>query len=307
MVLGLLLGTFGVRRLDRATWPNRCPAMGVLAWLTVLSAMFLCFLLAGAALVAHEFPSGLSGSALLHACSAFLAEHGRSHPSSAWTVVGIGGAASLGGGLAFVIVTAYRRQASAASRHLDLLDVVGFSHEEQDVVVLRHDLPSAYCLAGRRQRVIVTDAALSALTETQWRQVLAHERAHLRNRHHLWVRLATAFRTLFRGRLGTATAVVRVAELVEMHADDATDQARRWDLASAVLLLAAAWCPAGTLGASGSAAARIIRLTSPTEPLSRWARGAVGAMTFALWLSPVALAFTPGVVSLALGNCPAVL
>lgn len=308
-LLGLagMLGTLGSRWLDRAEWPSRSPGLGITAWLTLVSATFLSLFLAAAALVTHKFPGNLSIAAVLHSCSAFVIDHGQRHSDSVWTWIGIAGSFILVGCLTVIVVVTRHRQRRAASRQLDLLRLICHPHAEPDVLVLRHESPSAYCLAGRRKHVIVTDGALRALTDTQWRQVLAHERAHLTHHHHAWVRLASAFRILFRGCFGSATAHRRVVELVEMHADDAADLDRRWDLAAAVLVLGVAPSPVGALAAGGAAAARVLRLTRAPTPLSARARSLIVAMTAAMWAAPVVVIFAPGTLSLLVDYCPSLL
>jgi Zn-dependent protease with chaperone function len=53
------------------------------------------------------------------------------------------------------------------------------------VTVIDHEAPAVYCLPGRHGRVVVATAALRALDDERLAAVLAHERAHLRQRHHL--------------------------------------------------------------------------------------------------------------------------
>lgn len=304
LALAVLLGTQGSRRLDRAAWPSRSPALGVAAWMTLMSTIFLSLLLATAALVTHKFPHDQSIVSLLHSCSAFVIDHGQREADSVWSGIGIAGSILLVGLLTAIVVVTRHRQRRAASRQLDVLRMICRAHAEPDVLVLRHDSPSAYCLAGRRKRVIVTDSALHALTDAQWRQVLAHERAHLTHHHHAWVRFAWAFRILFRGRLGSAAAHSRVAELVEMHADDAADKDKRWDLAAAVLVLGTAPSPATALSAGGPTATRVLRLTKAPIPLSTRARVLVVAITAAMWAAPVGVTFAPGALSLLVDYCP---
>lgn len=307
LALAALLGRQGSRTLDRAEWPSRSPALGIAAWLTMMSTIFLSLLLAAATLVTHKFPGDLSIAAVLHSCSAFVIDHGQPRTESLWTGIGVVGSFILVGCLTVIVVVTHHRQRRAASRQLDLLRLICQAHAEPDVLVLRHDSPSAYCLAGRRKQVIVTDSALHALTDTQWRQVLAHERAHLTHHHHTWVRLASAFRILFRGQFGSAAAHRRVGELVEMHADDAADQDRRWDLAAAVLVLGVAASPAGALAAGGAAAARVLRLTRAPTPLSTRARRRIVAMTGAMWAAPLVVTFAPGTLLLVVDYCPSLL
>jgi Zn-dependent protease with chaperone function len=58
------------------------------------------------------------------------------------------------------------------------------------LVVVDDDRPDAYAVAGMRGRVVVSTAMLRALAPAERRVVLAHEAAHLRHRHHVYVLLA---------------------------------------------------------------------------------------------------------------------
>ncbi|MFF7756111.1 M56 family metallopeptidase [Streptomyces sp. NPDC007971] len=59
-----------------------------------------------------------------------------------------------------------------------------------DLVVVRSDRPDAYALPGRSRRVVVTSAMLRALPADEQAVLLAHERAHLLHRHHLYAGVA---------------------------------------------------------------------------------------------------------------------
>jgi len=143
--------------------------------------------------------------------------------------------------------------------------------------------------------VVVSTAALAVLGPGQLQAVLAHERAHLRSRHHLTLTASSALARAFPHVPLLAQASAELAVLAEMAADDAA--ARRHDpgdLAAALVILARAGVRAAALTASGPAAtARIHRLLAP--PRGRGGRpGPPG------WLpapqrscSPAAIAFLP--------------
>ena len=58
------------------------------------------------------------------------------------------------------------------------------------VVVLDGAVPDAYAVPGVPGRIVVSTAMLDALDERERRVLLAHERAHLAGRHHVFVALA---------------------------------------------------------------------------------------------------------------------
>ena len=88
-----------------------------------------------------------------------------------------------------------------------LLGIMGFrmSHYGRRVVqdhrsfgdldgieVMRSDQPLAFAVPGRRGGVVISDSLLSSLDRDERRVVLAHEGAHLRHRHHLYIHLVGA-------------------------------------------------------------------------------------------------------------------
>ncbi|WP_198540080.1 M56 family metallopeptidase, partial [Streptomyces sp. CT34] len=121
--------------------------------------------------------------------------------------------------------------------HRVVLDMVGRSDIERGVVVLESDERAVYCLPGRRRRTVVTTGTLRALDDVQLAAVLAHERAHLAERHTLVLAWSDALAfpriPLFRD------ARAEVARLVELRADDvaATSPGRR-AVAEALLQIA---------------------------------------------------------------------
>ncbi|MGW6986787.1 M56 family metallopeptidase [Streptomyces sp. NPDC054946] len=59
-----------------------------------------------------------------------------------------------------------------------------------ELVVLQEEHPDAYALPGRPGRIVITSGMLGALTAEEREVLLAHERAHLKGRHHLLVAMA---------------------------------------------------------------------------------------------------------------------
>ncbi|MFI9061805.1 M56 family metallopeptidase [Streptomyces sp. NPDC053429] len=55
-----------------------------------------------------------------------------------------------------------------------------------ELVVLPDEHPDAYALPGRPGRIVVTSGMLRALSAAEREALLAHERAHLRGRHHVF-------------------------------------------------------------------------------------------------------------------------
>jgi Zn-dependent protease with chaperone function len=105
--------------------------------------------------------------------------------------------------------------------HRDLLDLVGTPLPALPggrLVVSA--APMAYCLPGRRPRLVLTSAVLARLAPAALDAVVAHERAHLRQRHHLVLLPFAAWQAALPWLPAARTARASVALLVEALADD---------------------------------------------------------------------------------------
>ncbi|MFD1722790.1 M56 family metallopeptidase [Amnibacterium endophyticum] len=113
----------------------------------------------------------------------------------------------------------------AADRRVDLLAAACAIRTERtlglDVVVVAGGAPAAFSSRAQGGRVVVTEALVGALPADGLQAVVAHERAHLRGRHDLLLRLATLNAACLPALFG-ARAFDRAAHLlVELVADDA--------------------------------------------------------------------------------------
>jgi hypothetical protein len=168
--------------------------------------------------------------------------------------------APIGPGLAFLVVvllSAGLRRVVVHAR--DLASAHATCRElgsgVDGLVVVDDPDPDAYALAGFPGRVVVSTAMLRALDPAERRVLLAHERSHLRHRHHLHVQMtdiAAAANPLAR----PAARAVRFT--VERWADEDAARADRTlaarSLARAGLARAAARRvgPRAALGATGA-------------------------------------------------------
>jgi Zn-dependent protease with chaperone function len=183
------------------------------------------------------------------------------------------------------------------ARHRVVLSLVGRRDPDLDVHVIDNEAALVYCLPGRGGLVVATSAALCRLSAAQRAAVLAHERAHLRGRHHLVVASTALLHNAFpRVRL-FAQADQYTALLLEMHADDVAGRRYgRQPLADALMTLTGAISHQPALGAAGVAtAARIERLLRPPAPQPSRTRGIVRGASIVmasstLATSPVTLA-----------------
>jgi beta-lactamase regulating signal transducer with metallopeptidase domain len=148
-------------------------------------------------------------------------------------------------------------------------------------LVVDYPTAAAYCLPGLRSRIVVLSVGtLELLGRGELAAVLAHERAHLRERHDLVLLPFTALRRAFPRSAMCAEAHRAVALLIEMLADDRALRGRpARELVSALVRFGTAGtcpAPAGALAAGeGDMAARVARLLQPVRPLPAAASTAV--------------------------------
>ncbi|MGY1994517.1 M56 family metallopeptidase [Mycolicibacterium fortuitum] len=171
------------------------------------------------------------------------------------------------------VVSATLRAQRSNQRHAEAVHMVGRRTQHHGVLSIEADKAAVYCVSGGGTRAIVaTTAALRLLDNDGLDAVLAHERAHLRGRHHLIVGALSALATAL-PRLPLMRAAAQcVPPLLEMCADDAAirDHGRTPLVASLVLLSTGQRLPQGSLAAAGSAVVeRVLRLTQPI-PAPTW-------------------------------------
>ena len=273
----------GASALPRASWPRRCPAAAILLWqaLGLASGLAAVGTLIGLALPASQgglVLSVLRAAGLLRDGELFgLARvFGLSQADGAPLVLVAVRLACLAAGLVllaslcWVLLAASIAALQARRRQRALLTLL--AHGDPKVpgaLVVDYPSAAAYCLPGlrSRSRIVVSVGALELLGRGELAAVLAHERAHLRERHDLVLLPFTALRRAF-PKSATCTGAQRaVALLVEMLADDhALPGARR-----------ASWCPPWC-GSARPGHARRPRARSPW-PRARWPRGSPGCFS----------------------------
>ena len=300
----------GASALPRASWPRRCPAAAILLWqaLGLASGLAAVGTLIGLALPASR--DGLVFS-VLHAA-------GLLRDGDVFGVAGLFGLGGTDGGplvvfavrlaclaaalalltlLCWVLVAASVAALQARRRQRALLTLL--AHGDPKVpgaLVVDYPSAAAYCLPGlrSRSRIVVSVGALELLGRGELAAVLAHERAHLRERHDLVLLPFTALRRAF-PRSATCTGAQRaVALLVEMLADDRALRGRpARELVSALVRFGTAGAcpaPAGALAvAEGEVAARVARLVQPVRPLPAAAVAGVCLAAAVLVAAPVTL------------------
>ena len=294
VVLTAVLGVLALvapQRLARAGWPRRCPAAALLLWQAV-------GITAGLIAVEAVVTVALAPAGPTHADAVQAVLDGRA-PTRWWSLLAAAVALVLVVRLVSVFTVSAVRTLRARHRNRVLVDLVATRNPLlPGTRVVDHDLPLAYCLPGLRPRVVLSRGVLDLLREDEVRAVLAHEDAHVVQRHDLVVLPFVALRSTFPWVRGVRTAQSEVALLVEVLADDAATRRHSPDvLARALYKIGAAGVPAGGLGAGGpgsradsSVLLRAQRLLHPQPPLPVRARLLVLAVTLAvLALAPLGL------------------
>ncbi len=314
MVVAALLTTIAggcllaARRLLRAQWPSRGPHVAVVAWQALGLAWGISTL--GALLAFGLAPYG---QGVLHGLTALaqdaaanglrldvLSEGRFAATQVAALVAAVGLTLVLLWGLAISFIQVVRTR----RRHRALLELVAHDHPElPGTRVLDHPAAAAYCLPGvLNPQIVISAGALEVLDRRELAAVLAHEHAHLRQRHDLVLLPFSSLKRAFPKIRLMERCYNAVALLIEMCADD---HARRYhsprELATALVRFGAAGKAAIPLGAMAmvpnetqpEVLARVSRLLNPVK-LSRRATAAVlsgsaslMAVTLTLWHLPL--------------------
>lgn len=270
MALTFLLGAFVIatlmpRPLRRLASNGVPPVVALTGWLGSMAAVVF-FVLSAAAIMMwpnHAPAEGITEVAV-RCFTTFQ------HALQPWV-----GESLAGAGIALLSVGALRmtgvarRQRRSHSRvlnyHRDVVAVIARTEPASaDVYWLDHPTPIAYSVDGRPGFVVATKGLKQCLTDTQRDAVLAHERAHLRGRHHSLVNVCELFARVFPRVPLFVAAPGSVRALVEFAADE---RAARATSADAMRTALTAVCPsvvphpAGTLAlAADDVAIRLRRL-----------------------------------------------
>ncbi|MEU6701824.1 M56 family metallopeptidase [Pseudonocardia sp. NPDC046786] len=286
-LLGLALAEPASRMLACARWPARDPVGALLLWQAVGLgggiSLFGAGLAYGLAPLGDSLPAGVSVLAGDLAAGDFPAALDPLHVGALLIALGV-----LARLLSVLVITTVRTLRTRR-RHRDLLDVLATPWPfASGTRVLDHPVPVAYCLPGRSSRLVVSAGVLDALDTAGVVAVLAHERAHLRERHDLVVLPFVAWGATAPFVRGMVAAQLAVARLIEMRADDV---ARRLcdptELATALKAVGGS-APAAALSSFTDALeARIERITAPPAPLPAVVHWLVRVVAVALVALPL--------------------
>ena len=236
----LTAGTLGIGWLRDATWPTRAPRLAIATWQALATSILLSLASAGLAL-AISFPhvsADLAG--LLNLCAENL-RHGYASPGGTLTALaGVTLFLGLAARTAWCTIGTTLGERRERSTRIAALDLLGRANVVPGALVIDHEAPYAFCIAGRRHRIVVTNGLLATLDQAELDAVLAHEHAHLRQRHHLAMSTCRIlFATLAPFVPGFRRAMPQVRMYAELCADDsARRQVDASYLRSALLRLA---------------------------------------------------------------------
>ncbi|GAA1763532.1 MULTISPECIES: M56 family metallopeptidase [Streptomonospora] len=282
-------------RLRRASWPRRGPYVAVIVWQVLGLAWGFSTIGALLAFGLAPYGRGVVGGLLA------LAEDAGTHNLYLSEIAGTTlGATQVGAVILAVSLTLLLFTGLTASfvqvlrvrrRHHDLLGLV--AHDDPEVPgarILDHPAAAAYCLPGvLRSEVVISAGALEVLDRSELAAVIAHEHAHLRQRHDLVLLPFSSLKRAFPHVRMVEVYYRAVALLIEMCADD---QARRErspkELAMALLRFGASGTspvPAGALAVTSDepeVLTRVSRLLNPVQQLTRRQTTAVLSAAVAL-------------------------
>ncbi|HXA58569.1 MAG TPA: M56 family metallopeptidase [Streptosporangiaceae bacterium] len=247
--------------LSGAHWTWRAPRTGILLWQALGLAWGVASIGALLAVGLLPYRSGIAGG---------LADlvSGGGAGLNLFDGVAVAAGLGLGAFLLTLLLYAVHGVGSARRRHRAVLALVARDSGVRGTVVLDHPAAAAYCVPGvRSAKVVVSAGTLELLDQAELAAVLAHERAHVRERHDL---VLLPFTSL--PRIGLVARCLDAVELlIEMRADDRARLHRSpRELATALLRFAAARpaaAPSGALSAGGGQVLlRVRRLLEPVPP-----------------------------------------
>jgi hypothetical protein len=254
-VTALLLGALGLTLslvvpgvLAQARWPDRAPVAAIVLWQSITLAGILCAL-----------------GVVLAGPQELIDESGSGKPVGVVAlIIALAVAALIIIRLLVSLAGVSHRSRTRRARHRLLVDLLDTAERHGELPaevpaglrVLDGPLPFAYCLPGRRPRVVLSGAALQVLGTEQVNAVIAHEQAHLRHRHDLVMESFTAFYRAVPRPLRSRVPLDAVHLLLEMVADDAA-RARTGSgpLCSALAVLSDAVSPDAPAEMDGASAA----------------------------------------------------
>jgi hypothetical protein len=305
MVLAVVLAWPVPILLAGAAWTPRAPGLALALWQSIALAGGVSMI--GSLLVFGLIPFGATPIAALAALAGHVAAGTLPAGATLAGVMALCLALILAAHLLLNLSATFIRAERQRRRHLTLIGLLSdpLPFDTDGTRVIDHAAPIAYCLpGGTRSATVLSRGLLSLLDADQLRGVVAHERAHLRQQHHLVLLAFKSWHSALRWFPIANRAENAVALLVEMMADDqARLEVDDRTLAQAIALVGTARLDevagtpsplalAGGLEEPSSAdlvGARVNRLLGDVPGLGPAARTGVLAATAALLLLPLVL------------------
>lgn len=283
-------------QLAGARWPRRSPAAAIVLWQALGLGWGLAAIGTLAGLASANGRHGAAAGAMTQAAAVVRgAAHGRLPMIMGLRLLALAAGLALLGVLCWILLAAVAAVLRARRRQHELLTLLARGDPKvPGALVVDHPAAAAYCVPGLRSTIVISAGTLDLLDSAELAAVLAHERAHLRERHDLVLLPFTALLSAFRWTGVARQAHAAVGLLVEMLADDrARRQRPALELATALLRVGtadSAITPAGALAAAdGQVAARVSRLLRPAPPLGLLPLAMVGAAAVVIVAVPVAI------------------
>lgn len=291
-LLALILAGPVPAMIARASWPLRAPRAAIVLWQSVALAAVLSAFSAGIAIASRLFVPGPDGrpTATITSEIAVLGWPLWTLYVAVFAITLVIGARLIVSVVRVAIATRRRR-----AHHRMMVDLLGIAHHSapraHGLRILDVAQPLAYCLPGVRSRVVLSEGALTTLSDAELSAIMSHERAHLRARHDLVLEMFTAVHAAFPRFVRSASALGAVRLLIELLADDAAVRAAGpKPLARALVACAAGHTPSGALAAGGPTT--VLRVRRLAGRPNSWPLAAVAYVTAAavLVVPTVALA-----------------
>ncbi len=309
LAYALVMSTAGSWLLVRSRWLYRSPRLGVVIWHVASFSVLAVVGLAGLVLLWPDARLSSAVARIAHACAPALdAVYAIPGVRIARVAVGAALLATLVRAAVYLARTLWTAS-QERTRLARMLSVVSAVDPALNALVLDHESVAVYCLPGRGGgKVVFTSAALAVLGLPERQAVLAHEQAHLRQRHHVVLAVASALRSAFPKVPLLRVAEEEIATLVEMVADDVS--VRRCDrraVASALRAFSAsADAPDRVTSSASSLDCRLHRLHAPVQPPQRVALlAARGLVVAAALMLPLVLAAPQTTLAMGAVLCPA--
>jgi hypothetical protein len=207
--------------LAGSDWPPRAPGLALALWQSIALAGGVSMI--GSLLVFGLIPFGSTPVSALVALTGHVAAGTLPTGATLAGVMALCLAIILATHLLLNLSATFIRAERQRRRHHTLIGLLSdpLPFDTEGTRVIDHAAPIAYCLpGGTRSATVLSRGLLRLLDADQLRGVVAHERAHLRQQHHVVLLAFKSWHSALRWFPIANRAENAVALLVEMMADD---------------------------------------------------------------------------------------